>query len=318
MDSNARILIAGHPGLIGSALTRLFKAKGYTQLLLPTRSDLELTDSKAVDAYFAEHTPEYVLMAAGKVGGIVENQRVPADFLTQNLAIQANVMRAANQNNAKKLIFFASSCMYPRECPLPMNETMLLNGKPEPTSLSYAVAKLAGLQLCQAYNQQYAKQRFIPVIPNSVYGPNDNFDPTSGHVLSALMNRFHHAKITNAPSVTLWGTGEPRREFIHADDVAEACLWLLLHPKDIYELPLNIGAGQDYSIRELAEMIAGVIGYGGGIEWDTSKPDGAPRKLLDSTRIHTLGWKARISFADGLKDTYRWYQQTVAAKGNAA
>jgi GDP-L-fucose synthase len=318
MDNNARILIAGHRGLIGSALTRLFKAKGYAQLLLPTRAELELTDGKAVDAYFAQHAPEYVVMAAGKVGGIVENQRVPADFLHQNLAIQSNIMRAAHQNNARKLIFFASSCMYPRECPQPMSEDILLTGKPEPTSLAYATAKLAGMQLCLAYNKQYGAQRFLPVIPNSVYGPNDNFDPASGHVLSALINRFHQAKLSSAPSVTLWGSGSPRREFIHADDVAEACLWLLQHPKDIQELPLNIGAGQDYAIRELAEMIAGITGYGGHIEWDSSKPDGAPRKLLDSSRMHALGWKARISFVDGLKDTYRWYLEAQDAKGNAA
>jgi GDP-L-fucose synthase len=272
-----------------------------------SHAELELTDTLAVDRFFSAHSPEYVVLAAGKVGGIIENKTYPADFMNTNLAIQLNVLKAAHRTGVRKLLLFASSCMYPRECPQPMAETALLSGYPEPTSLAYAISKLAGMQMCLAYNQQYGEQRFIPLIPNSAFGPNDDFDPKSGHVLSSLIRRFHEAHETGAKSITLWGSGTPRREFIHTDDIADACVVLLEGDSTKLELPLNLGAGKDYSIRELAEAIARVIGYSGTIEWDTSKPDGAPRKLLDSSRLRAFGWRPSVDFENGLKGTYQWY-----------
>ncbi|GLU30220.1 GDP-L-fucose synthase [Trinickia caryophylli] len=307
MERTAPIYVAGHTGLIGSAVVRKLREAGFDNLLLVNHGDLELTDTVAVDRFFAQAAPQYVVLAAGRVGGIVENQSCPADFMNVNLAIQLNVLRAAHRAGAARLILFASSCMYPRECPQPMAEGALLSGAPEPTSMAYAVSKLAGMQMCLAYNQQYGQQRFIPVIPNSVYGPNDNFDPRSGHVLSALMRRFHEAKTAGAPCVTLWGSGAPRREFVHGDDVASACLMLLAAGTMQTDLPLNIGTGSDLSIRELAHKIARVVGYEGDIAWDAGKPDGAPAKLLDSSRIRALGWQPSIGLDDGLADTYRWY-----------
>jgi GDP-L-fucose synthase len=274
-----------------------------------TRAELELTDAASVQKFFAAEQPKYVVLAAGRVAGIVENRTYPADFLRQNLAIQMNVLQAALESGVKKLLFFASSCMYPRICEQPMAETALLTGVPEPTSLSYAIAKLSGLQSCLAYNQQYGAQRFIPVIPNSVFGPNDDFHPERGHVLGALLRRFHAAKRDGVDEVTLWGTGAPRREFIHADDVASACFALLTGDTDALTLPLNIGTGTDISIKELAETIAGIVGYTGRMTWDTSKPDGAPRKLLDSSRMHAFGWRPEISFETGLRATYNWFQE---------
>ncbi len=307
LNDQDSLYIAGHTGLIGSALVRRLQARGHSNMLLRTHAELELTDHAAVDRFFDTHKPAYVLLAAGRVGGIVENQTYPADFIDTNLSIQLNVLRAAHRNGVRKLILFGSSCMYPRECPQPMPEESLLSGTPEPTSLAYAVAKLAGVQMCLAYNKQYGEQRFIPVIPNSAYGPNDNFDPKSGHVLSVLIRRFHEAKQQQAPGITLWGSGNPRREFVYADDIADACIWLLGRDEPLPDLPLNIGVGADYSIRELAEAIAEMQGYRGTIIWDTSRPDGAPRKLLDSSRIQALGWKASTSFKEGLHNTYQWY-----------
>jgi len=305
MDKNARIFIAGHRGLIGSAFLRRFQQQGFTNILTRTRAELELTDRTAVNAFFAQHKPEYVVMAAGKVGGIVENQQHPADFMNQNLQVQLNMFEAAHEHGAKRVLFLASSCMYPRECPQPMAENTLLTGHPEPTSLAYALAKLAGLQHCLSYNKQYGTPVFIPVIPNSVYGPNDNFNPATGHVLSALIHRFHEAKANNAPEVTLWGSGSPCREFLYSDDLAEAGELMLKAENPA--LPVNIGPGVDISIRALAETIARTIDYKGNLVWDTTKPDGAPRKLLDSARIKALGWQPRTSFEDGLRQTYDWY-----------
>ncbi|MCP5196304.1 MAG: GDP-L-fucose synthase [Gammaproteobacteria bacterium] len=314
MEEISKIYVAGHTGLIGSAVVRRLERAGFDNLITLTHSDLELTDVVAVERFFDEVMPEFVVLAAGRVGGIVENQTYPADFITTNLAIQLNVLRAAHRTGVQKLILFASSCMYPRECPQPMSETALFSGYPEPTSLAYAVSKLAGMQLCLAYNQQYGEKRFIPVIPNSAFGPNDNFDPESGHVLSALIRRFHEAKQAGVSSVTLWGSGHPRREFIHADDIADACLALLQGDTSKMEFPLNIGTGQDFSICELAEMVARVVGYAGDLGWDTSKPDGAPRKLLDSSRVHTFGWHPTVDFESGLKATYQWYLNNMALR----
>lgn len=310
MDKDARIFVAGHAGLIGSAMLRRLKAAGYGNLLALPRSGLDLEDAAQVTRFFDTSRPQYVILAAGRVGGIVENQTYPADFMEKNLAIQLNVLGAARRAGVSKLIFFASSCMYPRECAQPMSEDMLLSGKPEPTSLPYAISKLAGTHMCLAYNKQLGETRFLPVIPNSAYGPNDNFDPASGHVLSALIARFHDAMRRGAESVTLWGTGLPRREFVHADDIAGACLHLLQNDVSGLAFPVNIGVGHDLSIRELAQKIADVVGYEGRIDWDSSRPDGAPRKLLDSRRLRDSGWAPGTDFAEGLRQTYKWYVET--------
>ena len=307
MNKADKIYVAGHTGLIGSAFVRRLQGGGFANLLLAGHAELDLTQAESVDRFFDEHAPEYVVLAAGRVGGIVENQTYPADFMNTNLAIQLNVLKAAHRSGVRKLILFASSCMYPRECSQPMAETALLSGYPEPTSLAYAISKLAGMQMCLAYNRQYGEQRFIPVIPNSAFGPNDNFDPASGHVLSALINRFHAAKERGADRVTLWGSGSPRREFLFSDDLVSACMLLLNIDLVNLEMPLNIGPGDDVSIRELAEIIAGVVGYQGVVEWDTSRPDGTPRKLLDSSRMKALGWTTKTSLEDGIRQTYEWY-----------
>ena len=308
------IYVAGNTGLIGSAFVRALSAAGCSNLVTPPHTELELTDTAAVDAFFDAVRPRHVILAAGRVGGILQNQATPAVFLDDNLAIQANVLRAAQRTGVQRLVLFGSSCMYPRECPQPMAESALLTGLPEPTSLSYAIAKLAGVQLCRAYNQQFGAVRFIPVIPNSAYGPNDDFDPRTGHVLSALIARFHAAARDGAEEVTLWGTGTPRREFVHADDIASAAIRLLSLEQVPADLPINIGTETDHSIAELAKMVAATVGYRGRIAWDTSKPDGAPRKLLDSTRMRGFGWAARVALADGLRDTYLWYCNDDEAK----
>lgn len=311
MHRDAIIYVAGHAGLLGSAVVRRLERDGYRTPITRQRSEVDLRDARQVSEFFEEVHPEYVILAAGRVGGIMENQTCPADFMDENMAIQLNVLMAARRAGVQRLILFGSSCMYPRECSQPMAEHALLSGKPEPTSLPYAISKLAGTYLCLAYNKQDHATRFIPVIPNSAYGPHDNFDPKSAHVLSALMARFHQAKVNGAESVALWGSGSPRREFIYADDIADACVHLMSQDELAVELPLNIGVGQDVSIKELAEMIARVVGYRGELEWDRTKPDGAPRKLLDSTRIQSLGWKPHIGLAEGLAETYRWYVRQV-------
>jgi len=311
VDRASRIYVAGHTGLIGSAVKRALDNSGFSNVVTVAHRDLDLTDPPAVDKFFAYEMPDFVVLAAGRGGGIAENLAYPADLLNTNLAIQLNVLGAAHQFEVNKLILFASSCMYPRTCPQPMQEGSLLSGQPEQTSLAYAVSKLAGMQMCLAYNQQYGGSRFIPVIPNSVFGPNDNFDPVSGHVLSALIRRLHDAKEKGASSVTLWGSGRPRREFIHADDVAAACLALLEGDASQLQFPLNLGTGSDLSIQELAEKVAKVVGYTGMLEWDVSKPDGAPQKLLDSSRLATFGWEPKIEFSIGLQETYKWYLDNV-------
>jgi len=315
MNKTSRIYVAGHTGLIGSAVWRALERNGFSNVITASHRDLDLTDALSVVRFFDNTKPEFIVLAAGRVGGIVENQTFPADFMNTNLAIQLNVLRAAHQVGVRKLILFASSCMYPRDCPQPMHESALFSGYPEPTSLAYAVSKLAGMQMCLAYNHQYGEKRFIPVIPNSAFGPNDNFDPNSAHVLASLIKRFHDAKEMKVPNVKLWGSGNPRREFIHADDIADACLALLKGNTSQLHLPLNVGTGKDISIQELAENIAKVVGYTGELEWDTSKPDGAPRKLLDSTRLLTFGWKPKVELTTGLKITYQWYLDSLLNKG---
>ena len=315
MKKTSRIFVAGHTGLIGSALLRTLQKIDQSDVVTRTHAQLDLTDKSAVDQFFDQVKPEFVILAAGRVGGIVENQTYPADFMNANLAIQLNVMQAAHRNDVKKLILFGSSCMYPRECRQPMSEEVLLTGKPELTSLAYAISKLAGVQMCAAYNQQFGAGRFISVIPNSAYGPHDNFNPNSGHVLSALIRRFHAAKEEGVNTITLWGSGSPRREFIHADDIASACLHLLEIDTSELILPINVGTGRDYSIRELADLISGIIGFNGVIEWDKSKPDGAPAKLLDSSRMLALGWHPQVSFESGVKETYQWYLENIVPQG---
>ncbi len=313
MKRDAVIYVAGHAGLIGSALVRRLERDGFRSPITRRRSELDLQDAMAVNEFFEEVRPEYVILAAGRVGGIMENQSFPADFMDENVAIQLNALKAARKTGVRRLILFGSSCMYPRECSQPMAETALLSGNPEPTSLPYAVSKLLGTYMCLAYNKQDHDTRFIPVIPNSAYGPCDNFDPKSAHVLSALLARLHAAKLTGAESVGLWGSGSPRREFVHADDIADACVHLLAEEDLTIEFPINIGIGQDVSIKELAELIASVVGYRGELNWDSTKPDGAPRKLLDSARIRSLGWKPSIGLREGLTETYRWYVEHLKA-----
>lgn len=311
MQQDSKIYVAGHTGLIGSAIVRKLAEKGFINVIIKSHCELDLKDGQAVREFFSTHRPEYVFLAAGKVGGIMENKTYPADFIETNLAIQMNVMTNARDIGVRKLVFFGSSCMYPRECPQPMHEEMLMTGKPEPTSIAYAMSKLAGVEMCLSFNRQSGGLNFIPVIPNSAYGPNDNFNPNSGHVLSVLIRRFHDAKTANDASITLWGTGIPKREFIHADDIADASVFLVSNQVEA-ELPINIGVGKDYSIKELAGMIANVVGYKGLIDWDTTKPDGAPRKLLDSTRMLELGWRPAKEFEEGLVNTYQWFLENAA------
>jgi len=301
------IYVAGHQGMLGSAFMHRLQGAGFQSLHTATHDELELCDQPSVDQFFDRVRPEVVIMAAGRVGGIVENRDSPGDFITENLSMQVNVLRAARRVGVRKFIFFASSCMYPRECEQPMREEMLLTGQPEPTSIAYATAKLAGVQMCLAFNRQDGGERFIPVIPNTMYGPGDNFDLASSHVLPALIRRFHEAKLSGSDHVTLWGSGTPRREFVFVDDVVDAVFQLLQAPSGAVELPVNIGCGKDYAIAELAQIIAQIVGYEGEIRWDTSCPDGAPRKLLDSRRMQALGWSAKTPLDQGLSQTYGWF-----------
>lgn len=307
MERGSKIYVAGHTGLIGSAICRVLSRHGYFNVMTRASKELDLRRQDSVEYFFKKELPQYVVLAAGRVGGILENKTFPANFIIDNSAIQLNVLQAAAANGVERLIFLGSSCMYPREAQQPMREDLLMTGLPEPTSISYAVAKLSGVQMCLSLNQQLGKQIFIPLIPNSTYGPFDNFDPASSHVLSALIRRFVEATKSGARSLTLWGSGRARREFIYADDVAEACLMFLEREFPAPILPLNIGSGTDVSISELAQMIASVTGFTGAIEWDLQKPDGAPRKLLDSSNVSGLGWSPKVDLASGLAKTYQWY-----------
>ena len=305
MEHLSKILILGSTGLIGSACVRCFRNYGYKDLLLPTHVELDLSDRQAIVSYMQKHCPETVILAAAKVGGILCNKAYPADFIVTNLEIQLNTFHAAVKAGVKRFVFFGSSCMYPRECKQPMVEDMLLTGPLESTSMSYAMAKLAGLQMCQAFNEQYKKTQFMTIIPNSTYGPKDNFDLEKAHVLSALIRKMHEAKINALPKLTLWGSGNVCREFIYVDDVADAVLTVI--KSDAINFPLNIGVGIDYSIKELADLIKGVVGYEGDIIWDVDKPEGVAQKLLDNSKILALGWNPKIDLESGIRKTYDWF-----------
>jgi GDP-L-fucose synthase len=313
LTPSSRIFVAGHRGLVGSAIVRQLEKKGYLNLILATRAELDLRDQAAVSRFFARQLPEFVFLSAAKVGGILANSTRPAEFLYDNLAIQTNVIHAAWQNGAQKLVFLGSSCIYPQLAPQPIKEEYLLTGPLEPTNEAYAIAKIAGLKLAAAYREQYGFPA-ISLMPTNLYGPGDNFDLETSHVLPALIRRFHEAKIWKSPSVTLWGTGTPRREFLHADDLAAAACFVMEKYAGGEPLGnlLNVGIGEDLSIAELAEMVARIVGYGGQIRFDPSRPNGTPRKLLDVSRIHSIGWRARIPLAEGIASTYEWYCANAA------
>jgi len=350
MEKTSRIYVAGHRGLVGSAFVRKLEAEGYTRLITRTHGELDLLRQDQVEAFFKTEQPEYVILAAARVGGIWGNNTYPAQFIYENLAIQANIIQAAYMNNVKKLLFLGSSCIYPKHCPQPIKEEFLLSDYLEPTNEPYAVAKIAGIKMCQAYNRQY-HTRYISIMPNNLYGPNDNFDLETSHVLPALIRKFHLAKLAAAgnwqaikkdeavrgsipgdvksaigldpstgqprersdrqPSVIIWGTGAPRRELLHVDDLADAGVFLMNHydQSDI----INIGWGRDQNIRELAEMVSDVVGFRGNIIWDTAKPDGTPQKLLDISRLTKLGWQPRIALRDGIRKVYEWYRSGSTA-----
>lgn len=302
MLKSAKIYIAGHRGMVGSAIHRALTHQGYTQLIGRTRAELDLQNAAAVDAFYAAEKPEYVFVAAAKVGGIHANNIYPAQFLFENLQMQNALIDGAYRHGVKKLLFLGSSCIYPKHAPQPIPEDALLTGPLEPTNEWYAIAKIAGIKMCQAYRKQYGAD-FISAMPTNLYGPNDNYHPENSHVLPALIRRFHEAKTNNSPTVTCWGTGSALREFLHADDLARACVFLM----ETYSSPdiVNIGSGSDLSIFDLAHLVAKVIGYQGEIQWDTSKPDGTPRKLMDSSRLFALGWQPTVPFEEGIQLAYQ-------------
>src|SRR5947208_5094548 len=307
ISKSEKIFLAGHRGMVGSALVRRLEAEGFKNLLTRDRSKLDLASESAVAKFFAEERPTIVIVAAAKVGGIKANNDFPVEFLLDNLLIQNNVIRSAYESGVRKLLFLGSSCIYPKFAPQPIPETSLLDGPLEPTNEAYAIAKIAGIKLCQAYNREYGAN-FISAMPTNLYGPNDNFDLETSHVLPALIRKAHEARIRNDQRLIVWGTGKPRREFLHVDDLASACLLLL----EKYDSPdiVNVGCGEDVSIRELAELICEVLGFDGELAWDTSKPDGTPRKLLDVSKLRALGSKPAISLRDGIARTYQWFRAT--------
>ena len=305
LKKSDKIFVAGYLGMVGSAFMRRLGAEGFTNLLKPDRSQLDLMDEHAVLPFFLEKKPDVVILAAAKVGGIQANNDYPVEFLLENLRIQNNVIRSADQSGVRKLLFLGSSCIYPKFAPQPIPESALLTGPLEPTNEAYAIAKIAGIKLCQAYAREKRK-KFISVMPTNLYGPNDNFDLEKSHALAALLRKAHEAKTRNEKELTVWGTGEPRREFLHVDDLAAACL-LLLEKYDSPEI-INIGCGEDVTIRELARLISEVVGFDGELVWDSTKPDGTPRKLLDTSRIRALGWKPAIPLRDGIARTYEWFR----------
>ncbi|MDN3555221.1 GDP-L-fucose synthase [Halomonas maura] len=304
MEKSCRIFVAGGRGMVGSAICRALTVQGFEQVLAPPSAELDLTHQAAVIDWFLANRPDYVFLAAAKVGGIHANDTYPAEFIHDNLAIETNVIHSAWQCGVKKLCFLGSSCIYPKYAPQPMQEEYLLTGSLEPTNEWYAVAKIAGIKLCQAYRRQYGFDA-ISLMPTNLYGPGDNFHPANSHVVPAMIRRFHEARETGRGEVTLWGTGSPRREFLHVDDLADACVFLMQHYSD--EQFVNVGVGQDLTVLELAQLVARVVGYGGEIRTDPSKPDGTPRKLLDVSRLHAMGWQASIGLNEGMKDAYAWY-----------
>jgi GDP-L-fucose synthase len=319
MPTDARIFVAGHNGMVGSAIVRRLKAEGYANLVRRSSAELDLRDQAAVAEFFASERPDYVFLAAARVGGIIANSTRKGEFLYDNLMIQANVIHNACMSGVKRLLFLGSTCIYPKLAPQPIKEEYLLTGALEPTNDAYAIAKIAGIAQCRSYNEQYGT-RYLSAMPNNLYGPNDNFDLTSSHVLPALIRKFHEARVSGADSVTVWGTGSPLREFMHVDDLAAASLFLMNLPEETYSALLtqlaapaliNVGSGEEISIAGLAGMIKGIVGFDGELAFDTSKPDGTPRKLADSSRLHALGWRHRINLAEGVRDAYRWYVETA-------
>jgi len=309
MEKSSKIFVAGHRGLVGSAIVRKLQKEGYTNLILKGREEVDLTRQEEVERFFEKERPEYVFLAAAKVGGIHANRTYPAEFIYQNLMIECNVIHSAYKYGVKKLLFLGSSCIYPRECPQPMKEEYLLSGYLESTNEAYAVAKIAGLKLCQYYKRQYGAN-FISCMPTNLYGPNDNFDLNTSHVIPALIRKFHEAKIQGNPYVEVWGTGKPLREFLHVDDLADACLFLMQNYDD--EIWINVGSGEEVSIAELANMIKEIVGYRGEILFNPDMPDGTPRKLLDVSRLKGLGWEKKIKLFDGLRSTYEWYVENYS------
>ncbi|MGV2291384.1 GDP-L-fucose synthase [Trinickia sp. YCB016] len=315
MDKNARIYVAGHRGMVGSALVRELQAHGYGNLVTRTHAELDLTNQSAVEHFFDEAKVDVVLLAAARVGGIFANASQPASFIYENLAIETNVIHAAYQAGVQRLVFFGSSCIYPKACPQPIREEYLLTSALEPTNDAYAIAKIAGLKLCESYNRQYGTQ-YVAVMPTNLYGPNDNYDLKSSHVLPALIRKAHEAKLNGDAALTVWGTGTPRREFLHVDDLAAATRFIL--ERDVTEGLYNVGVGVDLSIRELAECIARIVGYRGQLVFDTSKPDGTPQKLLDVSRLREMGWQAQIGLEDGIQHTYQEFAAGGAQAGAQA
>ncbi len=308
MNKSSKIYIAGHTGLVGSAVMRHLKSLGFKNLLCATRDEVDLLNQAAVEVFFKDTQPEYVIDCAARVGGIKANMTSRANFLYENLQIQNNLMWAAHNHGVKKFLFLGSSCIYPRECPQPMKEEYFMTGRPEPTNEGYAYAKIVGMKLCELIYDQYDKS-FISCMPTNIYGPGDNFDPESSHVIPSLIRRIHEAKQQNIPSVEIWGTGNARREFLHVDDLAASVIWMLENYSD--KQFLNIGTGEDVSIRELSTLIQSIIGYKGELVFDATKPDGMPRKLLDVSKVNEMGWHHKIKLEEGLRQTYDWYQRNV-------
>jgi GDP-L-fucose synthase len=315
MPTDARIFVAGHNGMVGSAIVRTLKSAGYTNLLRRSSAELDLRDQAAVAEFFAGERPDYVFLAAARVGGIIANSTRKGEFIYDNLMIQSNVIHNSCRSGVKRLLFLGSTCIYPKLSPQPIKEEYLLTGALEPTNDAYAIAKIAGIALCRSYNDQYGT-RFLSAMPNNLYGPNDNFDLTGSHVLPALIRKFHEAKAAGADSVTVWGSGSPLREFMHVDDLAAASLFLMNLPEESFSALLtyqaapaliNVGSGEEISIAGLAGMVKGIVGFDGSIVFDTSKPDGTPRKLADTSRLHDLGWRHRIDLEEGVRDAYTWF-----------